>query len=130
MDEPLSFIEGLMARMHGPMSFRLLVQPAVALYFAVRDGRKDAREQRAPYFWGLFGDPQHRRDMLRNGWKSIGKVFLLAVVLDLIFQYLVFQQFRPLGALIAGAVLALVPYLLLRGPVNRLLRARAARGKS
>jgi hypothetical protein len=112
------------------MSFRLLVQPAVALYFAVRDGRKDAREQRAPYFWGLFGDPQHRRDMLRNGWKSIGKVFLLAVVLDLIFQYLVFQQFRPLGALIAGAVLALVPYLLLRGPVNRLLRARAARGKS
>ena len=60
--------------------------------------------------------------MLGSGWKSIGKVFVIAVVLDFIFQYMVFRDFRPIGALLAGVILAVIPYLLLRGPVNRFMR--------
>ncbi len=93
--------------------------------FAVRDGRKDAREGRVPFFWALFTDPEHRREMLRSGWKSIGKVFIIAIALDFVFQYIVFEDFRPLGALVAGLILAVIPYLLLRGPVNRLMRPRS-----
>ncbi|MCM2394459.1 hypothetical protein NBH19_00025 [Rhizobium sp. S95] len=104
------------------MSLRLLLQPLMALFFAYDDGRRDAREGRAPYFWALFTDAEHRRDMLQSGWKSIGKVFIIAVILDLIFQYIVFHDFRPVGALVAGTVLAIIPYTLLRGPVNRLSR--------
>jgi hypothetical protein len=105
------------------MSFRFIIQPLMALFFAFRDGRRDAREGRPPYFWGLFTDPEHRGDMLRSGWKSIGKVFIFAIVLDNVFQYIVFHNFRrPGGGLIVGVILALVPYLLLRGPVNRLMR--------
>lgn len=104
------------------MSLRLVLQPLMALIFAFRDGRKDAREGRAPYFWALFTDPRHRREMLESGWKSIGKVFVIAIVLDLVFQYIVFHEFRPIGALGAGIVLAIIPYALLRGPVNRLGR--------
>lgn len=125
MGDHLSFIEGLLVRLQGPMSFRFLIQPLMALFFAFRDGRKDAREGRPPYFWGLFTEPEHRGDMLRSGWKSIGKVFIIAIVLDFVFQYIVFHDFRPGGALIAGVILALVPYLLFRGPVNRLMRRHA-----
>ena len=127
MGEHLGFINGLMARIEGPMSFRLILQPLVALFFALRDGRRDAREKRSPYFWALFTEPGHRREMLESGWQSIGKVFIVAIVLDFVFQYLVLHAFRPIGALLAGVILALIPYLLLRGPVNRLMRFRERR---
>ena len=127
MGEHLGFVDGLLARIDGPMSLRLVLQPLVALFFAFRDGRRDARQKRLPYFWALFTEPGHRREMLESGWQSIGKVFIIAIVLDLIFQYIVFRDFRPIGALLAGLILALVPYLLLRGPVNRFMRVKARR---
>jgi hypothetical protein len=129
MTEHLSFVDGLMARIEGPMNFRLILQPLVALFFAVRDGLKDARESKSAYFWALFTEPVHRRDILESSWESIGNVFIVAVVLDFIFQYIVFQQFRVIGALLAGVILAIVPYVLLRGPVNRIVRFRRDRHK-
>ena len=122
MTEHLGFFEGLLARIEGPMNFRLVLQPLVALFFAFRDGVRDAREGKSPYFWALFTEPEHRREMLGSGWESIGKVFIIAIILDFIFQYIVFRDFRPIGALLAGIILAAVPYLLLRGPVNRVMR--------
>lgn len=121
----MGFVDGLLARIDGPMSFRMFLQPLVALFFAFRDGSRDAREGRTAFFWSLFTEPKHRREMLESGWKSIGKVFILAAVLDLVFQYIVFDQFRPVVALLAGVVLTLIPYVLLRGPVNRILASRA-----
>jgi hypothetical protein len=63
-------VEQLIARVTGPMKFRLFLQPAMAIFFAVRGGLKDAREGRPPYFWGLFTDRGERESMLKNGWKS------------------------------------------------------------
>lgn len=120
MSDHLSFIDGLLARIDGPMSFRMIIQPLVATFFAVRDGRRDAKEGKPPFFWALFTDAGHRRELLRSGWKSVGKVFILAMVLDLVFQYIAFKDFRPVAALLAGLILAILPYLLFRGPINRL----------
>lgn len=125
MNEELGFVNGLLARSEGPMSARLLLQPAMAAFFAFRDGRRDVRDGRPPYLWSLFGRTAQRRELLKGGWQSIGKVFVVAVLLDLVFQRLVFHDFRPAGALITGLTLAIVPYLLLRGLVNRLSRRPA-----
>ena len=76
----------LVERVTGPMHFRLLLQPGMATFFAIRDGLKDARECKAPYFWGLFTDKGEREAMVKNGWKSVGKVFILAIVLDVVYQ--------------------------------------------
>jgi hypothetical protein len=122
MGDHLSLIEGVLVRLAGPMSFRFLIQPLMATFFAVRDGRKDAHEGRPPYFWALFSDPEHRREMLKSGWKSVGKVFILAIILDIVFQFIVFHEFRQGSGLVAGVILAIIPYLLLRGPVNRVIR--------
>jgi hypothetical protein len=46
------------------------------------------------------------------------------VAIDLVYQAAVLHAFHPVDALIVAALLAFVPYVVLRGPVNRLLRAR------
>jgi hypothetical protein len=119
--------EHLLSRASGPMHIRLLLQPTMALIFGIRDGMKDAREERSPYFWALFREPQRRRELLRSGWKSVGKVFVLAVVLDAIYQLIAFRWFYPGEAFLTAFILACIPYLLIRGPLNRLLRAKRKR---
>lgn len=120
------FITDLIGRIDGPMRFRLLLQPLMAIAFAIRDGRKDAREGRPRYGWALLTDAEHRRYLLQDGWKGVSRVFVLAYVLDLVYQYIVLQEWRPLQALSMAILLALVPYVLLRGPVNRLMPGRRA----
>jgi len=121
MDDILTrFTENLVGRLHGPMNFRLILQPLMATLFAFRDGMKDGRAGAPPYFWALFTDPSHRRGMLKTGWKSVGKIFILALILDAIYQVIVVRWFYPGEAIVVAIILALVPYLLLRGPVNRL----------
>jgi hypothetical protein len=117
----------LFGRAEGPLTFRLLIQPLVAILLASRAGLRDAREGRAPYFWALIYDPMHRRDMLRDGWRDIGKVFILAIVLDVIYQLIVFRWIYPGETLLVAVALALVPYLLFRGLITRLARKRERR---
>jgi hypothetical protein len=112
----------LIGRIGGPMSFRILLQPTMAMIFAIRDGLKDAREGRPAYFYSLFTDPENRRSRLREGFKAVSRVFTLAIVMDFIYQVIVLRWFYPLQALIVAFVLALLPYILLRGPVNRIAR--------
>jgi len=102
------------------MKFRLILQPVMAALFAIRSGLKDAKEGKPPYFWTLFTDPAHRRDMLRDGWKSVGRVFIFGIIMDAAYQFIVFRWFYPVEALLVAAILALIPYLLIRGPVTRI----------
>jgi ABC-type polysaccharide/polyol phosphate export permease len=59
---------------------------------------------------------------LRQGWKDVGKVFLLAAILDLVYQVIVHRGVYILELLITAVTLAIVPYILLRGLVNRIAR--------
>lgn len=124
--------EGLVARVGGPMTFRIILQPLMATLLAVRAGLKDAGEGRPPYLWTLITDATHRVDLLREGWQSIARIFFLAVVMDLIYEWVMGRRFYPLETLIVAIVLAVVPYAVLRGPVNRLARnlGRQKPGKS
>lgn len=115
-------LENMADRVTGPMKFRLILQPLMAVIFAVRSGLRDAREGKPAYFWGLFTEPDKRREMLRDGWKSVGTVFILAVILDTVFQLVVFRWVYPGEALIVAMILAIVPYIVIRGPVNRIAR--------
>ncbi len=117
-------VENLIGRVSGPMKLRLIIQPLVAAVFAVRDGLRDAREQRPPYFWTLFTHTDQRSDMLKDGWKSVGKIFVLAIIIDLVEQLIFFRSFYPGEALLVAFILAFIPYLLIRGIVNRIARGK------
>ncbi|HET7451564.1 MAG TPA: hypothetical protein VFL12_02390 [Thermoanaerobaculia bacterium] len=120
----------LTGRIEGPFTLRLVLQPAMAAFFAVRAGMKDAREGRRPYLWKVFTKPEERRELLRHGWKDVRKVFLMAVLLDSIYQLVVFRWIYPVQVLVIAALLALVPYGMIRGPVNRILSRRRPRASS
>ena len=122
MRGPLSLYEGLMARLDGPLHFRFFAQPAMAAFLAIRDGIKDAREDKPAYFWGVLSGVGNRGHLLRSGLKSVAKVIVLAVVLDIIYQLIEFRTIHIVGLLGAALVLAVIPYLLLRGPAKRIAR--------
>ena len=110
------------------MKVRFILQPATAAFFAIRAGLKDAREGRPPYLWACITDSGHRLEIMRMGWKDVAKVFVIALLLDSVYQIVVLHEFHPIQALIVASTLALVPYLLLRGPVNRIRRRWTTRG--
>jgi hypothetical protein len=112
----------MLGRWTGPLAFRFYLQPAMAILFAVRDGLKDAHEGRPAYLWSIFTHPEQRRELIADGWKSIGKIFVLAVVLDVVYQLIVLRWIYPFETVDVALLLAVVPYVLLRGPVNRIAR--------
>jgi hypothetical protein len=115
-------VENLIGRLDGPMHFRLFLQPATALFFGIRDGLKDAREGKPAYFWAIFSNPAQAKELLKSGLKSVTRVVIFALVMDAIYQIIVSHWFYPGEALLVAFILAFVPYLLIRGPVNRIAR--------
>jgi hypothetical protein len=110
----------LAGRLEGPLVLRFILQPVMATLFALRAGLKDARARRAPYLWTMLSHPSQRPQLLRDGFKDVAKVFVLAIVLDVAYQWIVFRWIYPVQALVIAAVLALVPYAIVRGPATRI----------
>ena len=123
-------VEDMTARVSGPMKFRLILQPLMAVVFGIRAGLSDARGGRPPYFWTLVTDPTHRIELLKDGWKSVGTVFVLALVLDIVYQVLVARFVYPGETIVVALLLAIVPYLLVRGLVTRIARSKCGRTKT
>lgn len=113
----------VLARFDGPLHFRLIVQPLMAILFAVRDGSRDSRAGRAAYLWSVATDPTQRRYLIQNGWKGISKVFVIALVLDVVYQLMEWRTLKVWQAPLTAIVLAVIPYAALRGPVNRIMRS-------
>jgi hypothetical protein len=118
------FVENLFARLYGPLHFRFIVQPLMASIFAVIDGVRDAKTGKPAYFWALLDSREHREQMVKDGWKSVGKIFILATILDVVYQLKVHSTIYPGETLFVAFTLAIAPYLALRGPINRLQRRR------
>ena len=122
MDYLARLWDEIAARPDGPMAFRFYLQPVMSMIYATLHGLKDAREHKPPYFWDIFTNPAQRAELIRDGWKSVRNVFILAIVMDVIYQIIVLKGLRPLEGLLVSVVLAILPYVVVRGPVNRLAR--------
>ena len=111
------------------MAFRLLLQPLMAVYAAWKDGTRDAKEGRTPYLQSLAsGGGAWRTQPIRNWLASDGRILALAFIIDGVYQVVALGAFRhPLESLVVAIALALIPYLLLRGPFTRLQSRRLAR---
>lgn len=114
--------DNLGERVSGPMWFRLILQPAVASFFAIRAALNDARQERPGYFWAVITHKDKRLELLREGWSSVAKIFLMAMIMDAIYQWIVKRWIYPGEIAIVAFILAVVPYVLIRGPVNRIVR--------
>jgi hypothetical protein len=115
----------ILNRPGGPMTFRFILQPAMAIIAAARDGVRDARLGRRPYVWALIHgvrDPHGRGGRLWEGILSTARILILGVAIDIIYQWKELDTFYPIQAAVIAILLAFVPYLLLRGPIERIAR--------
>lgn len=115
-------LEHILGRMSGPMWLRIILQPLVSFIIGLRAGIGDAHTGRPPFGWAVLSGHTHRRALLKQGWKDIARVFIASTVLDLIYQISVLRWIYPLQAVFVATVLACLPYVLARGPANRLVR--------
>ncbi len=126
------FWTDMIERADGPMTFRFFLQPTMALITALIDGIKDARAGKSPYAWLLaHSDSSQRLTAWREGVTATTRILLLGVGMDVIYQFRMFGGFKyPVEAFVIAVVLGFLPYLVLRGPINRIagwwLRRRAA----
>ena len=118
------FWDQLIAQPSGPLAFRFILQPVMATFLATRDGLKDARTGRPPFARTVLSDPSQRGAYLREGLKRLSRVIAFALVMDVIYQVMVLHRFYLGEALVTVFVLAVLPYLLIRGPVDRIARRR------
>ena len=119
--------ENLVARTSGPLYLRFYLDPAICILYAVRAAIRDAKKHVPPYLFRILVTSKQRKAIVLEGWKDIGRVFMIAVMVDIIYQFVMIfafektNKFYPLESFIVSLVLTLVPYVLVRGPLNRLI---------
>ena len=116
------FFQDILARLSGPGKMRFVIQPLVAIILGVRSGINDARMGNAPFVWALVFHSSRRRELLESAVEAIKNLVAVAILADIISQYLIFHNVRPGAALLVGPVLITFPYILARALSNRLAR--------
>ena len=129
-DVTLRFWDEMVSRPAGPLAFRFILQPVMASLLAIRDGYRDASMGRTPYLWTILHDPLRRNDRLNEGLHAAMRVILFGVGMDLAYQTFVLKGFRPLELVVIVALLCFVPYLVVRGPAERIVRRWMAHNSS
>jgi hypothetical protein len=115
-----NFVSDLFGRLYGPFSFRFVLQPLVALFYATRHGLADARAGRPAYFWTITTNPAERRNLLREGLKTMARVMIVGAAIDAIYQLIVFRWIHPVQLVVVVLGLAFLPYVMFRGPIERI----------
>ena len=118
------FFQDILARLSGPGKLRFIVQPTVAIILGARSGLKDAQAGLPPFLWAFVFHGKYRREMLRSALTAIQDLVAIAILLDVISQFLIFHEVRPGAALLVGPVLITLPYVVARSLANRIVRRR------
>ena len=112
-------LHNILQRSGGPMSFRFMLQPAMAAFAAFHDGVRDARTHRPPYVWAMLTHPASTGAPLREALIATARIILIALAMDALYQTFVLHEFYPGEMAVVAVLLAFLPYVLLRGPMGR-----------
>ncbi len=116
----LNFAQDLIGRVQGPLSFRLILQPTVAIILAVRAGVLEAREMSS----GNEVHPKHWHLLLR-GILLIIRLVIAVVVIDWIYQFYVVGELHGGESFTVSLILAVIPFFVVRALTRRIaLRVR------
>jgi hypothetical protein len=112
----------ILARWYGPFSLRFVIQPLAAAILGLRAGLADTRDERSPYGWTIMVCRLSRRALIRQGWRDIGKIFLAALSIDVVYVALEYRWFHPGQNVLIASTVALPAYLATRSLTNRSVR--------
>lgn len=117
--EDVGFWEGIVRDLSGKGKFRLILQPAMAILLGIRLGIADAKTGQEPFFRRLFITGR-RFKLFKQSLRDAVIPLSLALVLDVVFQYLTLGRARLLAAVVVGALLVWLPFTITRGVTNRI----------
>ncbi|HKN23754.1 MAG TPA: hypothetical protein VJX72_02825 [Candidatus Acidoferrum sp.] len=114
------FLEELPRRFTGPGRFRFMLQPTVAILLGIGGGLRDAKAGHPPYLSGLLFSAEHRREFLRSGVAAIRNLLALGIIMDIVFQLVLYHSAHPGAAVLVGPLFICIPYALSRALTTRL----------
>jgi hypothetical protein len=114
------FLEELPQRFTGPGRMRFILQPVLAILLGLRGGLADARAGNPPYLFGLLFHAGCRRELIQSGVAAISTLLAMGIILDVVFQFVLYRAVHPGAALVVGPILICVPYSVSRALTNRL----------
>jgi hypothetical protein len=114
------FLEELPQRFTGPGRMRFILQPMLAILLGMRGGLADARAGNPPYLFGLLFHGGRRRELMQSGVAAISTLLAMGIILDIVFQWVLYRAVHPGAALVVGPILICLPYALSRALTNRL----------
>jgi len=97
----------------------------IAIVLGVRGGRTDARVGNPPYLFGLLFGAGHIGELLRSGVTAVRNLVALGIIMDLVFQLVLYHSVHPGAALLVGPIFIAFPYAMSRALTTRLRRAMA-----
>jgi len=124
------FLDDLPARFTGRGRLRFILQPTIAILLGVRGGLRDARAGHPPYLFGLIFAGGRRRELLRSGLAAIRNLLAAGIILDLVFQLVLYRSVHPGAAVVIGPILICAPYALSRALSNRVARWSLGKGRA
>ncbi len=116
------FLEELPRRFTGPGRFRFILQPVTAILLGIRGGLRDVKAGHPPYLFGLLFVAERRGELLRSGVAAIRNLLALGIIMDIVFQMVLYQTVHPGAALLVGPILICFPYALSRALTTRFAR--------
>lgn len=114
------FLEELPRRFTETGRFRFVLQPMIAIILGVCGGLADVKAGNPPYLWGLIFHAERRKELLISGMAHIRNLIALGIILDVVFQFVLYKEVHPGAALVVGPILICIPYAVSRALTNRL----------
>ncbi len=119
------FLEELPQRFTGPGRLRFILQPMIAIVLGIRGGLADAKAGNPPYLFGLLSGAGRRRELLRSGVAAIRNLVAMGIIMDIVFQLVLYRSVHPGAAVVIGPILICFPYAVSRALTTRVTRAMA-----
>ena len=99
---------------------RLILQPMAPLPLGIRFGLRDAKQGKQPFLLRVAEPTHDRWPALKQGLRDAIIPLCVAFVVDGILQQMLLGRVRPLAAVIVGALLVFLPFVIARGTANRI----------
>ena len=114
------FLEELPQRFTGSGRMRFILQPLIAILLGLSGGLADAKAGNPPYLFGLLFHAGRRKELMQSGVAAISTLLAMGIILDVVFQWVLYRAVHPGAALVVGPILICVPYSVSRALTNRL----------
>ena len=119
------FLEELPQRFTGPGRLRFILQPMMAILLGIRGGLADTKAGNPPYLFGLLSSSGRRKELLQSGVAAVRNLLAAGIIMDVVFQLIIYRSVHPGAALMVGPILICLPYTLSRALTNRVARGIA-----